>query len=138
MAIHLGGPLPNPSRDLPGRRAAVPCVATCLPYLILHRVGLAVPVLLPGPRWALTPPFHPCRRVSPAVWSLWRFPWGRPRRALPGTLSAWCPDFPPRTEAQGGHPVIRSAVSLPDPARGVKRAYQGPSRQGQRIANFSR
>src|SRR5690606_31131111 len=29
------------------------------PYLALLPVGLAVPVLLPTPRWALTPPFHP-------------------------------------------------------------------------------
>jgi len=28
------------------------------PYLALLRVGLAVPVLLPVPRWAFTPPFH--------------------------------------------------------------------------------
>jgi hypothetical protein len=29
------------------------------PYLALLPVGLAVPSLLPSPRWALTPPFHP-------------------------------------------------------------------------------
>ena len=26
---------------------------------------------------------------------LWHFPWGRPRRALPGTVPPWSPDFPP-------------------------------------------
>src|SRR5712671_8038739 len=31
---------------------------------------------------------------------LWHFPWGRPRRALPGTVPPWSPDFPP--SAQGG------------------------------------
>jgi len=31
---------------------------------------------------------------SPAVCSLLRFPWGYPRRALPGTLPLWSPDFP--------------------------------------------
>ncbi len=31
----------------------------CGPYLALLPVGLAVPSLLPGPRWSLTPPFHP-------------------------------------------------------------------------------
>ena len=25
---------------------------------------------------------------------LWHFPWGRPRRALPGTVFPWSPDFP--------------------------------------------
>jgi hypothetical protein len=29
-----------------------------------------------------------------AVYSLWHFPYGRPRRALPATLASWSPDFP--------------------------------------------
>ena len=33
-------------------------VAARPPYLTLLPVGLAVPALLPEPRWALTPPFH--------------------------------------------------------------------------------
>ena len=32
------------------------------PYSALLPVGLALPVLLPVPRWALTPPFHPYPR----------------------------------------------------------------------------
>ena len=28
-------------------------------YLALHQATLTVPVMLPPPRWALTPPFHP-------------------------------------------------------------------------------
>jgi hypothetical protein len=28
------------------------------PYLVLLPAGLAMPVMLPPPRWALTPPFH--------------------------------------------------------------------------------
>ena len=35
------------------------------PYLALLQAGFTVPVLLPGPRWALTPPFHPYRYRSP-------------------------------------------------------------------------
>jgi hypothetical protein len=31
----------------------------------------------------------------PAVCFLWHCPWGRPRRALPGTVFPWSPDFPP-------------------------------------------
>jgi len=30
------------------------------PYLVLLPVGFALPVLLPVPWWALTPPFRPC------------------------------------------------------------------------------
>src|SRR5690606_37916745 len=29
-----------------------------------------------------------------AVYFLWHYPWGRPRRALPGTVFPWSPDFP--------------------------------------------
>ena len=34
---------------------------TCRPYLVLLPVGLALPLLLPGTRCALTAPFQPCR-----------------------------------------------------------------------------
>ena len=44
-------------RDLPEGKTARG------PYLALLLVGLAVPVQLPVPRWALTPPFHPDLRV---------------------------------------------------------------------------
>ena len=65
------------------------------PYLALLPVGLAEPVPLPVPRWALTPPFHPCP-AGGAVCSLWRCPSGFPARELPGTAASWSPDFPPR------------------------------------------
>lgn len=62
MAIHLGRPLPDVSRDLPGRRrGAAPCplARTCRPYLVLLPVGFTMPLPLPGARCALTAPFHP-------------------------------------------------------------------------------
>ena len=44
---------------------------------------------------------------SRAVCFLWHFPWGRPRRALPGTVFPWSPDFPPpRKKHEGGHPTV--------------------------------
>ena len=56
MAILLGGGSPRalvlPTR-IPGLKRP-----EWDPYSALLPVGLAVPVLLPGPRWALTPPFH--------------------------------------------------------------------------------
>ena len=54
------------------------------------------------------------RTVSPspqhaaAVYFLWHFPWGHPRRALPGTLFPWSPDFPPLhpfEPSKSGHPA---------------------------------
>jgi len=50
---------------------------------ILLPAGLAVPPPSPGARWALTPPFHPCRGEAPAVCSLWRFPSGSGPKPLP-------------------------------------------------------
>ena len=38
---------------------------TLLPYLVLLRVGFAVPRTSLPVRWALTPPFHPCRGRRP-------------------------------------------------------------------------
>ena len=67
MAIPLGCPLPDTSRDRPGRRrgnTAAGCPA-CRPYLVLLPVGFAVPLPLPVARWALTPPFHPYRAFPP-------------------------------------------------------------------------
>ncbi len=64
------------------------------PYSVLLPVGFTVRSLLPGTRCALTAPFHPYPDLSGAVCFLWHFPWGRPRRALPGTVFSWSPDFP--------------------------------------------
>jgi len=80
MAIHLGRSLPNASRDRPGqRRGNALCrpKPTYRPYLVLLPVGFTMPFPLPGPRCALTAPFHPYRLAvarEPAVCFLWHFP----------------------------------------------------------------
>ena len=56
MAIPLGRPLPDASRDLPGRQRGNALLRH--PYLVLLPVGLAVPSPLPETRCALTAPFH--------------------------------------------------------------------------------
>ena len=114
MAIHLGRPLPDASRDLPGRRRGNPPAGinpACRPYLVLLPVGFALPPPLPGARCALTAPFHPYLGTGAplAVCFLWHFPWGRPRRPLTGTVSPWSPDFPPLAGfpgARGSHPAV--------------------------------
>ncbi len=67
MTIPLAPPLPTGSSCQPGFLGLrLPCgdipkdQPARNPYSALLRVGLAVPVLLPVPRWALAPPFHPC------------------------------------------------------------------------------
>ena len=94
------------------------------PYSVLLPVGFAVRPPLPEARCALTAPFH-CHRVETFVTCfLWHFPWGRPRRALPGTAVPWSPDFPLPCRRQGsGRPTLwRSLCS--DPAFPVQEQPQ--------------
>ena len=108
MAIPLGRPLPGASCDRPERRRGGPPGiprTRCLPLLL----GLAPGGVFPAAAVA-GGAVRSYRTVSPlppaggsgrtAVYFLWHFPWGRPRRALPGTAPPWSPDFPP--SAQGG------------------------------------
>src|SRR5262245_30090238 len=65
MVICLGRLSPTASSSLPAaRRISRPggrCGSHLAAYLALLRLGVTVPPLLPAMRWALTPPFHPCR-----------------------------------------------------------------------------
>ena len=104
MAIPLGRPLPSASCDRPERRHGGP-------------PGMPASGMPAAPTWSCSRWGFPCRRRrrrrgallphhftlagrpvfrgGPAVYFLWHFPWGRPRRALPGTVPPWSPDFPP-------------------------------------------
>ena len=96
--IHLRRTSPCACSDLPGSNAgrASPPVGDMLPYLVLLRVGFALPPVSPPARCALTAPFHPylttvrtfaaLPRSIEAVCFLWHFPWARAPQALPGTL----------------------------------------------------
>src|SRR5262245_50804592 len=95
MVICLGRLSPTASSSLPAaRRISRPggrCGSHLAAYLALLRLGVTVPPLLPAMRWALTPPFHPCRspRLAPwfqAVSSLWPCPSPLGAQALPGSL----------------------------------------------------
>src|SRR5579871_5046793 len=64
MVIPLGRPLPDASRDQPGRQLENPPIARgypaiCRPYSVLLPVGFTLPSPLPETRCALTAPFHP-------------------------------------------------------------------------------
>ena len=70
MTIPLGRPLPDASRDLPGRRRQKPAWPAPAPkdrpagrpYAVLLPVGFTMPLPSPAARCALTAPFHPYRR----------------------------------------------------------------------------
>jgi hypothetical protein len=64
-----------------------------VPYFVLHRIGFSLPPASLPARWALTPPFHPCRLCHlkseirdyrGAVFSLWHFPSRRFDPPCPG------------------------------------------------------
>ena len=110
------GPVPALSRQTATRR----------PYSVLLPVGFTLPLLLPVARCALTAPFQPCRRhypkvLAPAVSSLWHCPWGCPRRALPGTVVPWSPDFPPLSCDSGDRPILWPGRNVGAFAKEVKR-----------------
>ena len=132
MAIPLGRPLPDASRDLPGRlsgnglravpiwscsRWGLPCRVRCRPRgaLLPHRFTLA----------ARRDRSLRCE----AVCFLWRYPWGRPRRTLSGTVFPWSPDFPPDRALRRSRAAIRPSdafVRLAQCARHGERAILNP------------
>ena len=139
MTIPLGPASPRASRDRPGRPAWKPaCAAPSRAPAPSPLLGLA-----PGGvcrarrcrrRGALLPhPFTLTRRASRsrprrAVCSLWHSPWGRPRRALPGTVFPWSPDFPPPPQGRERSSGRLSTASVV--ARPVRTASRQPRAAG--------
>ncbi len=115
MAIHLGRPSPDASRDQPGRPARKPACPrpgpeTRRPYSVLLPVGFAMPATLPPPRCALTAPFHPCPPAGPE------------ESGGPGGRSALCGTFPGVAPA-GRYPApcFRGARTFLPPAAAGRR-----------------
>ena len=85
------------------RAGTHPAEAELPPYLVLLRVGFALPVALLRRRCALTAPFHPYLSLAaPAVYFLWHFPSNDPAcksaGALPDVIrhtALRSSDFPP-------------------------------------------
>ncbi len=128
----IAPPLKRPTRAA-GRNRPM-----CRPYSVLHPVGFAVPAALPKPRCALAAPFRPCRPESRrSVFCgtfpepLARFPWQRARRALPGTVIPWSPDFPrlPKGAAAAQPPGVPSDSAIADAAARGTAAWPGTRRR---------
>ena len=149
MAIHLGRPLPgrltrptraagpetDPSAVLRPPHAAPTwsCSRRGLPCRSRRRARGA---LLPHPFTLARRPCGPGR----AVCSLWHFPWGRPRRALPGSVLPWSPDFPPpRPEGgDGGHPAVWRLLTTPRRGPGQPRLRPAPRQRARACARGRR
>src|SRR6185369_9485217 len=87
----LPGGCGAPSRHAPQANPRLP------PYLVLLRVGFAMPVALLRRRCALTAPFHPYP-VAGAVYSLWHWPSSGLESTLPDVIrhtALRSSDFPP-------------------------------------------
>ena len=130
-AIPLGRSSRIASSNQPGRRPGnrlEPC-GSGRPYSVLLPAGLAMPRPLPAARCALTAPFHPYRSASKlvrqAVRSLWRYPWGRPRRTLSGAVFPWSPDFPPAD--------LRRASGRPADWLASDRGWRATGQRGNRV-----
>ena len=128
-AIPLGRASLRGSSDLPGglahRAGTRPAEAGLPPYLVLLRVGFALPAALLRRRCALTAPFHPYPDLAAqAVYFLWHFPSDRLEPALPDVIrhtALRSSDFPPslrratvRPSCQQGH-YIRCWSGAGDP-----------------------
>ena len=81
------------------RAGALSACAEIPPYLVLLRVGFALPVALLPRRCALTAPFHPYLNLAArAVCFLWHFPSNWLEPALPDVIrhtALRSSDFPP-------------------------------------------
>ena len=103
MAIPLGRSSPSASCDRPERRHGGSPGASDRSETLPLLLGLAPGGVFPAAAVAggavrsyrTVSPLPAVRYIGgPAVCFLWHFPWGRPRRVLPGTVPTWSPDFP--------------------------------------------
>ena len=106
VAKHLSRPTRVTAWKQAGAFAPVTPIRSC------SRWGLPCRCCYQQARCAFTAPFHPYPGHAGAVYFLWHFPWGRPRRPLTGTVFPWSPDLPP-AEAFGA-----SAFGWAGPAPG--------------------
>jgi hypothetical protein len=140
-AIPLGRALLRASRDQPGRQGGIAPASRSGGTPKRRRPPLFG--LAPGGVYPAAPvagsAVRSYRTVSPlpaggcplasAVYFLWHFPWGRPRRPLAGTVIPWSPDFPPpwaRTRGSGRPAVWRYGNDAVRPLRQSSRAPSLP------------
>ncbi len=142
--IPLGRPLLTGSSDLPGslaHRAGTHsgyCYPEFLPYLVLLRVGFAMPRTLLPERCALTAPFHPYRDLAiEAVSSLWHFPSDALQRAIPDVIrhaALWSSDFPLSQPRSPAKPAFAAGQRPSGPASAIHIIDRFPSSADSHIS----
>ena len=128
--------LKQPTRTTGRQPRPAPALARARhPYSVLLPVGFAMPLWLPIARCALAAPFHPCLTAYPRTddghrrsalcgtvpdYACLASPIAsdsavprRSRRALPGTVVIWSPDFP-RVQSTRGRPTLWHGGGLGD------------------------
>ena len=133
-----GGEAHFSERPYPGsaprwRRAAR--ATLWIPYLALHPMGFSVPRRLRAGRWALTPPFHPCRPPRRTAGGLFSVALSVGRASRPGPPRV----FPGRSPGLRGIApcgartfLPRRAGSEPPPLRSSwKRYRRAAAKQGR-------
>ena len=99
----VAGRLARPTRTACRKRAITVPIGSCSRWgLPCRRRRRRRGALLPHPFTLARRAIRRCR----AVCFLWHFPWGRPRRALPGTVVPRSPDFPRPACAGRGRPTL--------------------------------
>jgi hypothetical protein len=91
----VAGRLTQPTRAAGLEKGRDPCGSRTAPIRFCSRWGLPCRFRYRSRGGLLPHPFTLTPAEAGAVCFLWHFPWGRPRRALPGTVFPWSPDFPP-------------------------------------------
>src|SRR5207302_8967562 len=93
-------------------------------YLALLRLGVTVPRLLPGARWALTPPFHPYPWIKGGLFSVALSVASR-RPGVTWQSALWSSDFPRHA----------TPTSMPRPSRptAIRHQTTGSGRVGARL-----
>ena len=139
MTIPLGRPLPDASRDRPGRRRGKPAWPGAGPAVSslfgLAPGGVCRAVAVAGNAVRSYRTLSPlpadlgreARGPWPAVCFLWHCPWGRPRRALPGTVFSVEPGLSsPTLPAR-----VRVRAAIRPSGTSFKVRWRAPARQGR-------
>src|SRR5271170_7520551 len=123
-ATHYCGAQATYPKVVAHRAGTLPAEAGIPPYLVLLRVGFALPGALLRRRCALTAPFHPYLSLAArAVCFLWHFPsngfpplhksaqeWATPSRTLSGTLLCGVRTFLPSCDERPSGPAANRLI----------------------------